>query len=182
MKNAIILHGAGASPSSFWLPGLSKSLESLGYSVWVPLLPNADKPDLSEQLPFVLSSGRFSEETIIVGHSAACPLILSILENIETRVNKIILVAGFYEESASTPTLILQKEYGWDKIKDNAKEIIIINSDDDPWGCDVKQGLFLFGKIGGTFIARHGEGHMGSNKFNQPYKDFPLLVKLIELN
>ena len=34
--------------------------------------------------------------------------------------------------------------------------------------------------LGGTLIIRHGEGHMGSSKFNQPYKEFPLLTKLID--
>ncbi|MEK7577324.1 MAG: hypothetical protein AAB492_01730 [Patescibacteria group bacterium] len=29
-------------------------------------------------------------------------------------------------------------------------------------------------------IIRHGEGHMGSDSFKQPYKEFPFLVKLIE--
>ena len=65
------------------------------------------------------------------------------------------------------------------KIKSNVKDIIFINSDNDPWGCDDKEGYYMFENIGGTLIVRHGEGHMGSNDFNQPYKEFPLLEKLI---
>ena len=38
----------------------------------------------------------------------------------------------------------------------------------------------MFDTFGGTLIIRHGEGHMGSNAMNQPYKEFPLLLKLIE--
>jgi len=42
--------------------------------------------------------------------------------------------------------------------------------------------IFAFPQsFGGTLIIRHGEGHMGSDKFNQPYREFPLLEKILEL-
>jgi hypothetical protein len=41
--------------------------------------------------------------------------------------------------------------------------------------------LKVFEKLGGTLIIRHGEGHMGSTLFNQPYRKFPLLEKLLSL-
>jgi len=57
MKNAIILHGTGCNPNSFWQPSIKKFLEKKGYEVWVPVLPDTDKPDLKKQLPFVLGGG-----------------------------------------------------------------------------------------------------------------------------
>jgi hypothetical protein len=32
----------------------------------------------------------------------------------------------------------------------------------------------MFDHLGGTQIIKHGEGHMGSDTFKQPYKEFPL--------
>ena len=32
----------------------------------------------------------------------------------------------------------------------------------------------------GKLIIMKGEGHMGSDKFRQPYKEFPFLLKLID--
>ena len=118
-----------------------------------------------------------------MGHSAGCPLILSILENIKIKIHKAILVAGYSYPTGKEkkPQLILQKKYYWNKIKRNVKDIIFINSDNDPWGCDDEQGYFMFKKLGGTLIIREGKGHMGSMTFNQPYKNFPLLEKLLEL-
>lgn len=55
-----------------------------------------------------------------------------------------------------------------------------VKSDNDPWSCDDKQGKRMFDKLGGTLIVRHDEGHMGSDSFNQPYKEFPLIIKLVE--
>ena len=180
MKNAIILHGTSSKPESFWFPSIKKFLESKGYEVWVPSLPNPDKPSLGIQLPFVLKNGKFNGETILIGHSAGATLILSILENIKVRVNKAILVAGYAKSNPKNePQPILQKEYDWKKIKMNVKKIVFINSDNDPWGCDDKHGRYMFNNLGGTLIIRHGEGHMGSDSFNQPYKEFPLLERLL---
>ncbi|MBI4080447.1 MAG: alpha/beta hydrolase [Candidatus Levybacteria bacterium] len=183
MKNAIILHGTGCNPNSFWQPSIKKFLESKGYSVWVPQLPDADKPDLKKWLPFVLKDGVFSNETILIGHSAGGPLVLSVLQNINVTVHKAILVAGYArpksEKKESEP--ILQNDYDWPKIKGNVRDIIFINSDNDPWGCDHKEALYMFEHLGGTLIIREGEGHMGSDSFKQPYTRFPLLEKLLDL-
>lgn len=131
-------------------------------------------------MPFVLKNGKFVSETILIGHSAGTPLILSILENINVKINKAILVAGYARSNPKNePQPILQEKYNWNKIKNNVRDIIFINSDNDPWGCDDKQGRYMFDNLGGTLIIRHGEGHMGSDYFNQPYKEFPLLEKLL---
>jgi hypothetical protein len=45
-------------------------------------------------------------------------------------------------------------------------------------GCDDKQGKIMREKLGGELIVLH-EGHMGSTTYNQPYKEFPLLLDLI---
>lgn len=38
----------------------------------------------------------------------------------------------------------------------------------------------MMNMAGGIQIIIKGEGHMGSNYFKQPYKEFPFLRKLIE--
>lgn len=182
MKNAIILHGTGCNPDSFWQPSIKKFLEKLGYDVWVPALPDSDTPDLKKWLPVVMKDGKFTEETVLIGHSAGTPFILSILENIDVTIHKAILVASYSRMKGDDDNpLILQDSYNWEKIKKNVKDIIFINSSDDPWGCNDKEGLNLFQHLGGTLIIREGEGHMGSNSFHQPYTTFPLLEKLLEL-
>lgn len=182
MKNAIILHGTGCNPDSFWQPSIKKFLETLGYDVWVPALPDSDTPDLKKWLPVVMKDGKFTEDTVLIGHSAGTPFILSILENIDVTIHKAILVASYSRMKGDDDNpLILQDTYNWEKIKKNVKDIIFINSSDDPWGCNDNEGLNLFQHLGGTLIIREGEGHMGSDSFHQPYTTFPLLEKLLEL-
>lgn len=154
----------------------------MGYEVWVPALPDTDVPDLKKWLSTVLKDGKFTKDTILIGHSAGGPLVLSVLEKINTQIHKAILVAGYSRmKSKNDNPLILQKEYDWKKIKKNVKDIIFINSSDDPWGCNEKEGLELFKHLGGTLIIREGEGHMGSDSFKQAYTKFPLLEKLLEV-
>ena len=190
MKNAILLHGSSCTPDSYWLPSIKKCLEKKGYSVWVPQLPNPAVPNLKQQLPLVLKNGNFNGETILIGHSSGCPLILSVLEKIEVRIHQSILVAGYarklgkeekhlLKKQGNDAESILQEKYDWDRIKQNVTELIFINSDNDPWGCDDKEGFYMFQHLGGTLIIKHGEGHMGSTKFNQPYREFPFLEKLL---
>ncbi len=180
MKNAIILHGTGETEQSFWFPYLKHNLEKKGYTVSIPRLPDTDNPDLVTWLPAALKE-TYTPETILIGHSSGCPLILSVLENLNLTIKQAILVAGFARPigEKKEPQKILQDRYDWGKIKLNIQEIIFINSDNDPWGCTDKEGRYMHDHLGGKLIVQKGEGHMGSDFFNQPYKEFPLLLSLI---
>ncbi|AKM82369.1 TPA: alpha/beta hydrolase [Candidatus Berkelbacteria bacterium] len=181
MKNAIILHGTGDSADNFWFPYVKKELESRGYDVWLPNLPCAEKPNIKDWLSFVLESGKITEETVLIGHSAGAQIILSVLENLNIKIKQAILVSGYSKELPKDVNSEMNKyEFNWESIRPHAGKFAFVNSDNDPWGCDDKQGRIMFDHLGGMQIILH-EGHMGSNKFNQPYKEFPLIVKLVEL-
>lgn len=179
MKNAILIHGTGGTPDLFWFPWMKKKLEAKGYSVWVPQIPETDNPTVDVWVPYILKNGTFTEETIIIGHSAGSPAILALLEKIQVKVKQAILIAAYFEPINSV-TGILKESYDWELIKSHVNDLVIINSDNDPWKCDDKEGIRLFERVGGTLILRHGEGHMGSVMFEQPYTEFPLLLKLID--
>lgn len=180
MKNVIIFHWTLSTPNSFWFHYIKKSLSKDRYNVLIPQLPNADNPDLSLWLPFVLKEFQYNKDTILIGHSAGCPLILSILENIDVAVSKAILVAWFCKPINNYNSPILQKNYNWTKIKNNSKFFVFINSKNDPWWCNDKQGMIMFNNLWWDLIIRSDQGHMGSDKYNQPYKEFPLLKSLVE--
>lgn len=181
MKNVIIFHGTGETDQSFWFPYIKKNLEKKGYVVSVPLLPDPDHPDLKKWLPVALKE-TYTEETVLLGHSAGGPLQLSVLENINVQIQQAILVAGYARPKGDDPKPepILQESYKWEKIKMNVQEIIFINSDNDPWGCNDVEGRYLLDNLGGTLIIPKGEGHMGSDTLKLPYREFPLLLKLID--
>lgn len=182
MKQAILLHGTGGSDTDyFWFADTKRYLESKGYTVWWPLLPNTDTPNLDETTQFVEQNlPPIDEDTVIICHSSACPLILHMLQFFKVTVRQLILVSGYYESIGDESNSMLPADgFEWETIKRHAQEIILINSDNDPWGCDDKQARPAAEKLGAKFILAEGQGHMGSSSFGQPYREFSLLKELI---
>lgn len=179
MKKAIIFHGTDENPNCYWYPWLAQQLRERGYTVEVPSYPDLNHTHISEFLPKILAAHTFDEETVMIGHSAGGPLLLSILENIDVTVPQAILVAGYSQSlggEARDP--VLQDSYDWEKIKQHVTDIYFVNSTNDPWGCNDKQGRIMLDNLGGTQIIRN-EGHFGSGTYNQPYPTFELLNRLI---
>lgn len=182
MKNAIIFHGTDDSPGKYWYGWLAAELENAGYTVLIPDYPDINHVSIEHFLPKVLSKHNFDSETVLVGHSAGGPLILSILEHIDIQIAQAILVAGYCthpDDQMEDP--VLQEVYNWSTIKRNVRDIIFINSAKDPWNCNAKQGRMMFDKLGGTQIIRN-EGHFGTDKFTPElaiFPTFPLLKALI---
>jgi len=181
VTKVIIFHGTDCSPDNefYWYAWLGKELASRGYDVELPHYVDINHESITTFLPKVLTNHRFDSDTILVGHSAGSPLILGILENIEIKIKQSILVAGYSMRLPGEATdPILQDAYDWEKIKAHSKNFVFINSVDDPWGCDDRQGRILFNHLGGTQVIRN-EGHFGSEGQNLPYTEFPLLRDLI---
>lgn len=177
MKSAVIFHGTECKPENFWYQWLQQQLEQAGYKVELPYYEDMNRVPIAEFLPRVMEQFPLNEETILIGHSAGVPLILAMLEKTDVRIAKAVLVAGFSEPLPGDSTdVILQDSYNWPKIKQNAQEFVIFNSDNDPWGCDDKQGKRLQENLGGKLIIKH-DGHFGSISMNQPYKEFPELLE-----
>lgn len=185
MKTALLLHGTGGSDTDyFWFADTKQHLESIGYDVWWPLLPNTEKPNLVDTRNFVEQNlPAIDEETIIIGHSSACPLILHMLQYFKVSVKQVVLVGGFYQSLGDDgySDLMLPDAFDWTTIKKNAREIIMINSDNDPWGCTDVQAREPAIKLDATLIVATGQGHMGSISYSQPYREFELLKRLLTL-
>jgi two-component system response regulator HydG len=84
MKQALILHGTDATPASNWFAWLKVQLEQDGYAVWLPQLPNSDKPNAKTYNQFLLANQdfEFNNETIIIGHSSGAVEVLSLLQHL----------------------------------------------------------------------------------------------------
>ena len=146
-KSAIIFHGGGETPDSIWIPYVQAGLEKRGFTVTIPQLPAAsERPELDEWLPPVLELP-YTNNTILIAHSGGSALALSILERLRgVTIRQAILVAGFATPNEVDVSWfegqnpILQGSYNWDKIRSSAGQVICLNSDDDPYGCNDKKG------------------------------------------
>ena len=176
-RSAIIFHGTGGSPEYLWYPWLGARLEARGYRVELPHYPDLNVEPIGTFLPKVLASHSFDEGTVLVGHSGGAALLLSVLEHIPAAVSQAILVAGYSTEPNDSDEPVLQASYDWKAVREHVRDPYFVNSVDDPYGCDDKQGRAMFDHIGGTQIVLD-EGHFGGP--GQPYETFELLDRLID--
>ena len=176
-RKAIIFHGTSAHPEVVWLPWLRERLTQRGYAVEVPHYPDLNREPIATFLPKVLAGHVFDEDTVLVGHSGGAALLLAILEHIDARVDQAILVAGYCTRPTSEAEPVLQDTYDWAAIRDSVRDLYFINSREDPYGCDDRQGRAMFERLGGTQIVRD-DGHFGD--VDQPYESFELLDRLLD--
>ncbi len=181
MKNALVFHGTGDTPDRYWFPFVRDFLERRGYEVWLPALPNAATPNVRDWLSFVLERGHVTSDTLLIGHSAGSQLILNLLETLSEPVRQAVLVSGYARGLRKNAQTEEYAPLNWETIKTRADQFVFINSDNDPWGCDDRQGRLMLERLGGILVIPHGEGHMGSTSFSQPYTEFPLLTRLLDV-
>jgi uncharacterized protein len=175
-RNAIVFHGTGGNPEFCWYPWLGRQLAARGYAVEIPYYPGVNVEPIATFLPKVLASHRFDEHTVLVGHSGGAALLLALLEHIDVAVARAVLVAGYCTQPNTEDEPVLQASYDWAAIKAHARDLYFINSRNDPYGCDDRQGRAMFERLGGTQIVRN-DGHFGD--YNQPYPTFELVDRLI---
>ncbi|MCL2095234.1 alpha/beta hydrolase [Candidatus Saccharibacteria bacterium] len=178
--NVIIFHGTMSTPSSYWYKWLASEVKKQGADAQVPEFRKINVEPIERTVERVFDRVEIDENTILVGHSAGAPLILSVLERLEKPVRQSVLVAGPINMPGSRFLPVLQQKYDWEKIKANAGDVVIVNSVNDQFGCDDKQGRAVFDKLGGTLIIKN-EGHFGTVLFLQKCDEFPFLLRLLDL-
>lgn len=184
MKRAVILHGTRADHTHNWFPWLKTELEKLGYKVWVPDLPQADRPNMERYNEFLLGQGWDFRDNLIIGHSSGAVAILGLLQALpeQTKINTAFLVGSFTKRLSEDPswdmlTELFYKPFNFEAIKKKAGKFIFVHSDNDPF-CPLEQAQDLHGKLGGEFVLMPGMGHF-TQKLDPKFDKFPELLKLI---
>jgi len=186
MKNALILHGKSNNSKGNWFPWLKDELEKLGWKVWVPNLPEADKPNIEKikNCIFANKNWKFDSDSLLIGHSSGAVAILGLLQALpkEIVVDTCILVGSFiamhddpdWEEVKG----LFIKPFSYKYIKNRARRFVFVHSRDDPH-CLPEQAEYLAKKVGGELIMKENEGHFNLEK-GQKYKKLPLVIEILE--
>lgn len=144
-KRAFIVHGWDGYPEEGWFPWLKKELEARGFAVFVPQLPDADKPRIPTWIPALATAvGIADEYTFFVGHSMGCQTIARYLETLpkNVKVGGAVFVAGFFKRISGLEDDPKVQETGrhWldapidlKKIRSHLPKSAAIFSDDDPF-------------------------------------------------
>lgn len=184
MKRVIIVHCWEGAPEQAWYPWLKKELESKGFEVIVPQLPDTDSPRVKKWIPALASAvGVVDELTYFVGHGMGCQTIARFLEGLPEgqKAGGVVFVAGFFKRltgldgdanSKETEEDWLSTKPNFDKVKSHMRRNIAIFSDDDPFVPLDNQDDFR-DSLGSKVIIEHGMNH-----FNGASKCFELSVAL----
>lgn len=186
MKNALILHGTDGYPTENWFDWLRIELEKQKYKVWVPQLPDCDRPNIEKYNKFIFSNKEweFNTESIIVGHYSGAVAILGLLQALpdETIVDTCYLVGAFkYNLDWDALDDLFLKPFDFEKIKRKANKFVFIHSDNDPY-CPLDHAQYLREKLNGTLILLRDQKHFSIGTAGEQYKEFPFLLDLIVNN
>lgn len=144
-KRVFIIHGWGGNPEEGWFPWLKHELESKGFQVEIPAMPDTENPRIFNWIPAIAKAvGKPDENTYFVGHSMGCQAIARYLETLpaKVKVGGAVFIAGFFKRltgmeddpaTQETDNHWLKSPINFAKIKSHLKKSAAIFSDDDPW-------------------------------------------------
>ncbi len=181
MKNALILHGTNATSEDNWFPWLQQQLEERGWKVWVPDLPNADKPSMKRYNKFILSNEGwvFDQNSVIIGHSSGAVEILGLLQALpkETVIDTCIFVGVFKGDLGWEPLQELwDVDVRYEEIRRKAKQFVFLHSNDDPY-CPLDHAKDLSNKLGGELIIKEGAQHFSIDPGGPQFKRLPSVLR-----
>lgn len=177
--SVFIIHGIYGSPEENWFPWLKKELESFGYSVFVPRFPKPESPRFNEWMEFFGKyKEQLNEDSIFVGHSLGVAFLLSILEKYQAKAAFFVasVTPGLKNQYSWQMKTFIDREFDWNKIKNNCRNFFIYGSDDDPY-IPLSKSEELAKNLDSELIIIKNAGH-----FNEKsgYKTFELLLKDIK--
>jgi len=184
-KRVFIVHGWGATPESEWLPWLAKNLRERGFAVEVPAMPDTDNPKIEAWVGHLASVvGKCDESTYFVGGSIGCQTIMRYLEKLpdDEKCGGVVFVAPWItltglesneERFTSSPWVTTPIDF--EKVKNNAGEIIAIFSDNDPFV--PKENWKIFSeKLGTENIIEKKMGHFSDD---DGVKELPVALEAV---
>lgn len=169
MKRVIIVHGFKGKPDSNWKPWLKKELETRGFSVEVPKMPNTEHPDVNEWVDKLNKAvGEMSDDQIyLIGHSLGCITILKYLETLsdDQKMKATVFVAGFtrkFKGYSNGHDSFFEKQLDFNGIKKHCDRFIAIHSQDDS-NVGFEELAVFEERLDALIIPVNGAGHFGSS-------------------
>ncbi len=184
MKRAVLLHGTDGSPDDLWFPWLRSQLESAGYEVFAPLLPNNHTPNEKTYSNFLKDSNWDFSNNVLIGHSSGATTALNLLSTEWfPKVKATVLVGAFLNErllQLSSPDWydtsqfkdLFLEEYDADLLREKSNRFYFVHGSDDPY-CDIHDAENLSKDLGGSFITIPNGGHLSAS---WGYTELPQII------
>ena len=182
MKNAFIIHGAYGKPEENWIPFVRDGLQESDYIVHAPQFPTPEEQNYDNWLSVITPHlDKFTEETVLVGHSIGATFALCILEKLEVTIAKTVLVSGFLgnlnnEQFDSINHTIAERDFAWSLIQANSRQFFVVHGDNDPY-VPTEKASELSQHLSVPPIMIPNGGHLNADA---GFTEFPLLLDLLK--
>lgn len=168
-KRIIIIHGWGGNPEESWFPWITRELESRGFEIMIPAMPQAEHPTIeawTAHLATIVPT--LDQHIFLIGHSIGCQTILRFLQtrDAEEKIGGALFVAPWMtltnleseeEEKIAKPWTEIPIDF--EKVKHIIGRSVSIFSDNDPFVPLENTKLFAE-PIGSDIIVEHDKGHL----------------------
>lgn len=186
----LLIHGFTADGKRGWFSWLKNNLEKIGWKVFAPDLPETNSPrreDWQEEL--LKFKNQLNERSVIVGHSLGAKAALDLLEEIDKKIDKLILVAPVSPVTEAWKTLKRDKKRAdvdaaenfsrsnpnnWQKIQGLASRIIVYYSDNDEYISAKDIDFYRKNLPQASFRLIKGRYHFNEGR---GIKDFPEILE-----
>lgn len=172
-RRVFIIHGWDGYPEEEWFPWLKRELESRGFEVQVPAMPETAAPKIEVWVPHLAKLvGEPDEQTYFIGHSIGCQTILRYLENLSVgkKIGGVVLVAGWFvlsdletEEEKVIGKPWIETPIDFTKIKSASDNFVLILSADDPVVPYEENKKLFEEKLNASIIVEHNKGHFSES-------------------
>ncbi len=170
-----IVHRWGGNPESDWYPYLRDELESLGFDVVVPEMPDSENPKIDSWVAKLKEIvGDLDRESYFVGHSVGCQTILRYLAGVESgKAGGAVFVAPWIHlieatiaeegpEVAEIARPWIETEIDFSKVRERAERFICIFSDNDSFVPMGDKDIFRE-MLGAETKVLHDRGHFSQD-------------------
>ncbi len=168
-KRAVILHGTNGNPGKHWFPWLKQKLESEGYEVWVPLLPENSTPNKDVYGDFLFGSDWDFTNNLIVGHSSGAVEILNLLMDERCPKVRTAVLVGAWKGGAPNEhdyetfkNLFPKDGFKFELIKSKSEKIVFLHGDNDPY-CPLEQAEYLAKELDAPITVVPGGRHFSGD-------------------
>ncbi len=180
MTNVFIFHGTGGYPEENWFGWLRRELERLGCNVIVPQFPTPQDQTPEKWFEVFEKYGKYTSDTILVGHSLGGTFALRVLEKANAPVKATFLVAAAAGvlplKNFESDRPFIEKPFDWEKIRKNCGKIFVFQSKDDPL-VSVGNGEEIAKNLKTELILYEGAGHFNAKAGYTEFEDLLELVK-----
>jgi len=176
MKVVFVPGNGNSTTRDNWFPSLKTELQDKGIEVIAADFPDPDLARESIWIPFLLDELKVDQDTILVGHSSGAVASLRLAE--ENKILGSVLVGVYHTDldmAREKASGYFNRDWKWDKIRNNQKWVSIFASQDDPW-IPIDQARHIHQYLSCEYHEFTNQGHFGGDYVKVTFPELTLSI------